>query len=207
MEDRWLSYAKKLHALASTGASFTKDRYDRVRYDEISQIAVEMIAQLGGVPVSRINELIGPYATGYVTPKVDVRGTVFAEGQILLVKEKTDGLWALPGGFADIGLTPAENVAKEIREEAGLNVEVEALIGVRHKPKEQYAPDARDFYKLFFACKAVSRAVEPNDPDIADWGYFKADNIPKLSLGRTISADIEMAFKYLADGQTAAFFH
>ncbi len=206
MEDLWLRFAKKLHALASTGATFTSDRYDRDRFDEIARIAAEMMAQLGQVPVARIEGLIGPYATGYVTPKVDVRGAVFGEAGILLVKERTDGRWALPGGFADIGLTAAQNIAKEIREEAGVAVVVEALIGVRHKPKENYAPDARDFYKLFFACRAVGEAAGPSDPDISDWGYFEQDRIPELSTGRTIAADIEMAFAYRSGGREAAFF-
>lgn len=207
MEDQWLTYAKRLQAIASTGASFTKDRYDRERYDEIAQISLEMIAQLGQVPVQRIDDLVGPYATGYTTPKVDVRGAVFHENGILLVREKSDGLWALPGGFAEVGLTPAQNVAKEIQEEAGLIVDVEALIGVRHKPKEQYAPDARDFYKLFFACTCRSEISDPRDPDIADWGYFQPDDIPDLSTGRTILGDIEMAFSYRDTPGKATFFH
>jgi ADP-ribose pyrophosphatase YjhB (NUDIX family) len=206
VEDLWLRHAKKLHALASTGASFTKDPYDKERYDEIAQIAVEMLAQLGSVPVQRIKDLIGPYAAGYVTPKVDIRGVVFHANQILLVKESTDGKWALPGGFADIGLSPAENIAKEILEEAGIEVKVQALIGIRHKPKASYAPDAREFYKLFFGCETIRRVNVRPDAGIAGWGYFGQNDIPDLSTGRTIAADIDMAFAYRLNGQTMAFF-
>jgi ADP-ribose pyrophosphatase YjhB (NUDIX family) len=196
MEDIWLRYAKRLQALASTGATYAKDRYDVERYDEINRIAVEMIANLGNVKIERIAGLVGPYAQGYATPKVDVRGTVFANDEILLVREQTDGLWSLPGGFADIGFSPAENIAREIREETCLEVNVHALIGVRHKAKGPYEPDARDFYKLFFACTVTGRADGPRDADIAEHGYFAHGKIPPLSFGRTSYEDIDMAFAH-----------
>lgn len=88
MEYLWLKYAKRLHALASSGATYTKDRYDQERYQEIAHIALQMMADLGKVPVTTIEGLVGPYACGYVTPKVDVRGAVFSEGRILLVRKK-----------------------------------------------------------------------------------------------------------------------
>ena len=196
MEDIWLRYAKRLAALASTGATYTEDRYDLERYEEISRIAVEMIANLGAVPINRIQGLIGPYAQGYATPKVDVRGAIFVDGKILLVRERMDGRWSLPGGFADVGFSPAENIAKEIREETCLEVNVEALIGVRHKAKGPYEPDARDFYKLFFACTVIGPANGSRDADILEYGYFKHSEIPPLSLGRTSNEDVEMAFAH-----------
>ncbi|WP_371171329.1 NUDIX hydrolase [Aliiroseovarius sp. 2305UL8-7] len=207
MEELWLEYAKRLQALASTGAAFTRDQYDRERYDEIAQIAMEMMARIGDVPVCRIEALIGPYATGYMTPKVDVRGVVFENDRLLLVKEKSDGKWALPGGFADVGLSPAENISKEILEEAGLVVDVAALIGVRHKSMGRSEPDSRDFYKLFFACNGKGKAAGPNDPSIADHAYFGRDTIPDLSTGRTTLVDIEMAFDHLNNVGRAASFH
>lgn len=208
MEDIWLEYAKRLQALASTGASYTKDQYDRERYDEIAQISIHMMAQLGNIPVSRIQELVSPYAAGYVTPKVDVRGVVIRKEQILLVKEKHEEKWALPGGFADVGLSPAENISKEIWEEAGLKVDVTALIGIRHKSKTTSDPDVRDFYKLFFECRSNGNAINTSDPGIVDVGYFRKSNLPDLSTGRTTEADIGMAFDFCKnDTKTAASFH
>ena len=205
MEDLWLGYAKRLQALASTGAAYSGDRYDRERYGEIAQIAGEMMARLGQVPLGRIEALVGPYSRGYATPKVDVRGAVFRDGRILLVRERGDGRWALPGGFADIGLSPAENVEKEFREEAGLEVRAEALIGVRHKAKGPYEPDVRDFYKLFFACRVRGEAKGARDEDILEAGYFAPDALPPLSLGRTAPEDIAMAFAFHRQGGAAVF--
>ena len=112
MENRWLAQAKRLQALASTGLHYAKEEFDRERYREIAGIANAMLADLGNVPITRIEGLVSEFAQGYATPKVDVRGALIEGGKILLVQEKTDGRWALPGGFADVGRSAAENVAK-----------------------------------------------------------------------------------------------
>jgi hypothetical protein len=96
MEDAWLTWAKRLQSIASTGLHFSKDRYDRERYEGIGHIANEMLGRLGSVPIARIESLISDFAKGYATPKVDVRGAVFHDNRILLVREASDGLWAHP---------------------------------------------------------------------------------------------------------------
>lgn len=114
MEPQWLTYGKRLQAIASSGLHFARDQFDRERYEEIASIANEMLADLGGVPIERIEGLVSDFAKGYATPKVDVRGAIVEENKVLLVREKSDGLWALPGGFADVGLSAAQNIAKEL---------------------------------------------------------------------------------------------
>src|SRR3546814_6401030 len=76
-----------------------------------------MLSALGNVPIERISDLVPDFARGYATPKVDVRGALVEEDMILLVREECDGLWTLPGGFADVGLSPARNIEKEMRKE------------------------------------------------------------------------------------------
>jgi len=152
MEDQWLGWAKRLEALSTTGQHFTKDPFDRERYKDI---ACAMMSAIGNVPLERIDDLVSDSAKGYVTPKVDVRGAVIQNGKVMLVREITDGLWTLPGGFADVGLSPSENIVKEVWEEAGVKVEVTGLYSIRHKAKRDYEPDLRDFYKLFFLCRQI----------------------------------------------------
>lgn len=199
MEDLWLAWAKRLQAIASTGMHFAKSPYDRERYAEIAAIAHEMLAALADVPPSRIHELVPEFAKGYATPLVEVRGAVFDEDRILLVREASDGLWTLPGGFADVGKSPRENVVKEIWEEASLRVEATALYEVRHKAKHAYDPDTRDFYKLFFFCERLDERAPQPGHETTDAGYFAADRIPPLSRGRTLEKDIEAAFAFKAD--------
>lgn len=206
MEDRWLTHAKRLQAIASTGLHFARDPYDRERYEEMAAIANAMLADLAGVPIERIENLVSDFARGYATPKVDVRGALIEDGRILLVRERSDRRWTLPGGFADVGLSAAENVAKEIEEEAGLRVDVRALYGVRHKAKQPYEPDARDFYKLFFLCDRDDAAAPRPGPETIDVGFFPPGGLPELSRARVTEADILAAFDFLDGKRAAALF-
>ncbi|MEL6679376.1 MAG: NUDIX hydrolase [Pseudomonadota bacterium] len=195
MEDRWLARAKRIHALATTGLSFSRDPFDIERYEELRDIAEAMLADLADLPVARIADLLAPGAAGYATPKVDVRGAVFLDGQILLVRERQDGLWSMPGGYADIGLSASENVIKEIAEEAGLTVTVRRLYHLRHKAKGPDEPDIRDFYKLFFLCEAEAGQVPVAGHEVLDLGTFALSNLPPLSRGRVTEGDIAAAFR------------
>ncbi len=205
MEDLWLGWAKRLQGIASTGLHYGQGAYDRERYEEIASIANQMLARLANVPVSRIEGLVPDFATGYATPRVDVRGALFRDDKILLVREHSDGLWSMPGGFADIGRSPSENIAKEIWEEASLKVEAKALYAVRHKAKHEYEPDARDFYKLFFLCAPVDAGSPVPGPETSQAQFFGRDELPPLSTGRTLPKDIDAAFTYRANpgGPTA----
>lgn len=194
MEDAWLTWAKRLQSIASTGLHFSKDRYDRQRFEEIGHIANEMLGRLGSVPIARIESLISDFAKGYATPKVDVRGAVFHDNRILLVREASDGLWALPGGFADVGMSASENVVREVQEEASLRVAAKRLYALRHKAKHGYPPDARDFYKLLFLCEPIGEVSPQPGPDVMEVGFFGLEDLPPLSMSRTIADDVTAAF-------------
>ncbi len=206
MENRWLATAKRLQALASTGLHFTDDPFDRERYEEIKALADQMLADIGNVPINRIHDLVSDHAKGYATPKVDVRGAVIRDNKILLVQEKSDGCWALPGGYADVGLSASENIVKEVREEASLTVTATSLFGIKHKAKRAYEPDIRDFYKLFFLCDERAGAPPAPGTETSDAAFFDPDALPTLSQGRTVARDIAAAFEFRADPAQRAFF-
>lgn len=206
MEQHWLAYGKRLQAIASTGLHFSRDPFDRERYEEVADIANAMLAAIGTVPVARIKDLISDFAQGYATPKVDVRGALVEQGAILLVQEKSDGLWTLPGGFADVGLSAAQNVEKEIKEEAGLSVAARRLYGVRYKANAGYSPDVRDFYKMFFLCDRTEAAEAKPGIETLDARFFARDKLPPLSQGRTLECDIEAAFAFADDPARPAMF-
>lgn len=206
MEPQWLSYGKRLQAIASTGLHFSRDQFDRERYEEVANIANEILATLGNVPVERIEGLVSDFARGYATPKVDVRGALIEDHTVLLVREQSDGLWTLPGGFADVGLSPARNIEKEIREEAGLQVSARRLYGVRHKASSGYPPDVRDFYKMFFLCDREDRGNARPGIETIEARFFPLDDLPPLSRARTMESDISAAFAFAADAARPAFF-
>ncbi len=206
MEDRWLAYAKKLQAIASTGLHFGAHPYDKERYEEIGDIAHRMLSDLARVPVQRIMDLVPDYGRGYATPKIDVRGAVFKDNRILLVQERSDQLWTLPGGYADVGISAGGNTEKEILEEANLNVKAHTLYAVRHKARHPYKADARDFYKFYFLCERLDGAEPSPGPETMDAGYFPLQGLPPLSTARVIADDIHLAFDYLNNPRQPAFF-
>lgn len=206
MEEQWLQWAKRLQAIASTGLHFGAADFDKERYAEVGEIAQLMLSALGDIPLQRIQALVPDFAQGYATPKIDVRGAVFDGERILLVQERTDGLWTLPGGYADVGLSAAENIVKEIAEEAGLQVRARRLYAVRHKAKHAYRPDTRDFYKFFFICEQVQGAHPTPGLETIAAEFFRVDELPALSTGRVIAADIAAAFQHRDDPRRTTLF-
>jgi len=206
LEDSWLTFAKRLQAIANTGLGFTKDPYDNERYEEVSAIATAMLSALGGVPITKMENLVTAHTKGYDTPKIDVRGAVFNAGKILLVQEKTDGCWALPGGYADVGLSASENVEKEIEEEAGIRVKARQLYSVRHKAKGDFDPDVRDFYKLYFICDRIDERTLKPGAETIDARFFSLSNLPQLSTGRVIKEDLHAAWKFTQNASNITAF-
>ncbi len=206
MEASFLTYAKKLQAIASTGIFFSETEFDRERYIAIAEIANNMLAEIGRKPLAEIPDLFPDFARGYATPKVDVRGAIFRGDQVLMVREKLDGLWTLPGGYADVGLSAAENVVKEVHEEAGLVVSAAKLVSVFHKARHEYNPDARDFYKFYFLCEEQGTDDPSVGSETSDVGFYPVANLPPLSLGRSIRRHIELAFEHSQNPQLQTVF-
>ena len=123
-----------------------------------------------------------------------------------MVREDTDGLWTLPGGFAEVGTSPSENVVREIWEEASLRVKANALYGIRHKAKHEYDPDARDFYKLFFLCEKTHDSLPKPGRETTEVGFFPFGKLPPLSTGRILPKDIAAAFAFKKGPQRLSFF-
>ena len=137
--------------------------------------------------------------SGYATPKVDVRGVIFNEhNQLLLVKEKEDAEWALPGGWGDIGYSPSEVAVKEIKEESGLEVEPLQLLAILDKSKHNHPPEQHYVYKIFIECKIVSGKLETGI-ETSDVGFFDMNNLPTLSTQRNTKEQIELMFEFNAN--------
>ena len=194
MEHPWLTHLKRLHALAESGLAFVNDEFDKERYEEIALLSRTMLEDLCNIDIQTLGLVLSNEVKRYVTPQVAVRGAVFKGDKILLVKEKMDGLWTLPGGYADVGLSAVENVEKEVWEEAGLTVSVDKLYALRHKAKGDYDPDVREFYILFFLCQHEGDYQVATGPETTDVGFFGLDEIPALSTSRVIMRDIQDSF-------------
>jgi ADP-ribose pyrophosphatase YjhB (NUDIX family) len=195
MERTFFERLKRIQTLAEIGLEYSKSNYDQERYDEIQEICLQMLELLTDVPLEKIRPIIQEN-NGYKTPKVDVRAVVFnAEGKILLVQEKIDGCWALPGGWADVGYTPRQIAEKECFEEAGLTVKSIRLLAVMDKTAQQMPPEFEYVYKLFIHCEPLNdRIAVGEETTNVDW--FSEDHLPELSKPRTLKSQIQLMFEY-----------
>jgi ADP-ribose pyrophosphatase YjhB (NUDIX family) len=191
---KWLEWAKKLEAIAQTGLTFTEGVFDIERYKSLRAIAAEIMATYGNVEPSYVLDLFSK-DVGYATPKVDVRGAVFQADKLLLVKEKIDGCWTLPGGWADVGDSPSEVVVREIQEESGYLTRAVKLLAVYDRDKQGHPPFPYAVYKLHFLCELVggspSSSIETDEV-----AFFGADEIPELSLTRVLPTQIARIFHH-----------
>jgi ADP-ribose pyrophosphatase YjhB (NUDIX family) len=194
LEPQWLRWARELQALAQTGNHFTTSDYDRERYARISEIAAEIFEKQGDTEGSKIRTIFDAQF-GYATPKVDVRAAVFRDRKILLVQERTDGLWTLPGGWADVNDSPSEAVAKEVRQESGFQVKVERLLAVFDRAKHPHDPPFPfHIYNMFFQCEIESGEATPS-AETSSVEFFGPEALPPLSLSRITEEQIQFCFR------------
>ena len=185
----------RLRALAQIGLRYARDEFDSNRYGEIHEIAVEMMAAQSALPKEKLVDLF-EREDGYATPKVDVRGVVFDGDKILLVKERMDGRWSLPGGWADVGKSPRENVEREIWEEAGLETRAVRLLAVYDRAKHGHKPLMPfHVYKLFILCEFLGGQLQ-GSCETSEAGFFCEDALPELSLARVLPEQIGRMFEY-----------
>jgi ADP-ribose pyrophosphatase YjhB (NUDIX family) len=194
VELKWLEWAQKLQALAQNGLTYSENPFDIERYKSLQAIAAEIMATYSNVEHSYVLDLF-TREVGYATPKVDVRGAVFRDNTILLVKEREDGCWTLPGGWADVGDSPSEVVVKEVYEESGYYTRVVKLLAVYDRNRHGHLPHPHYIYKLFFLCELISGSPSPSI-ETEEVGFFAEDAIPPLSLGRVTPAQITRLFEH-----------
>ncbi len=199
-EPQWLVWARDIQALAQSGLTFTKDAYDRERYEALRDIAAHMAAVHSDTSLADISTLFAGQ-TGYATPKIDVRGAAFdAEDRILMVREVADaGRWTLPGGWADVNITPAENVAKEMREESGFDVRVTKCAAVWDRSRQGHERQFFSAAKLFYLCEITGGSATPS-LETSEVAFFAESEIPAdLSTGRVMGHQIARMFAHHRD--------
>jgi ADP-ribose pyrophosphatase YjhB (NUDIX family) len=200
----WNLLAQRIQAIAQTGLTYATSPYDVERYSELSAIAASMSA---GPEPERIAlaERLFTASHGYATPKVDVRGAVFQDGRLLLVREREDGGWTLPGGWAEVGQSAAESVEREVREESGYTVKAVRLLACWDRNKHPHPPIPFHAYKLVFRCELLGGSATTS-AETTEVGFFAEDRIPELSLTRTLPEQIRFVFQCLRDPQAPTLF-
>lgn len=203
MRDQIVEWAKELQSLAQAGLFYGRDAFDQERYRRIREIAAEMLAARTDIPFEKITDLFCG-DVGYQTPKVDTRAAIFRDGKILLVREN-NGRWSMPGGWCEYNLSPAENVVKEAKEEAGLDAVIQKVVSVQDRDKHNQPPYAYGVVKIFYQCEAAGGSFAPNIETSAS-GYFSLEELPPLAEEKCSEEQIRMCFEaYENDRWTVQF--
>lgn len=200
-----VEWARKIRSIAQIGLEYADDPYDRERYEELRALAAEMMAEASDIPQHQWQEQF-ERDTGYATPRVDVRGAVFREGEVLLVRERDDEGWSLPGGWADVNDPPSVAVIRELREETGCEVRCKKLAAVLDRDLH-YNDDKRPVhtYKLMFLCE-IEGETDTLCHDISEARFFPVDDLPPLSLQRILPKQIELMYEHHLNPSLPAVF-
>lgn len=203
MTNKWMDWAREIFSLSQAGLAYSKNEFDLARYKRLQEITAEMLESQSDLPKQSVLESFSMQA-GYATPKIDVRGAVVREGKILLIQERTDGKWAMPGGWADLGDAPASVAEREVWEESGYRVKAEKVVAVldanRIQPMEFYHA-----FKIIFLCRLMGGEPRTsNETSAVD--FFDANELPPLSKYRTNEAMLREVFAHVKDpGRRTAF--
>jgi ADP-ribose pyrophosphatase YjhB (NUDIX family) len=195
-DPQWLLWARELQAMAQTGLAFPTTHWDQARYERLQALAAEIMAAHTTTPAPVLAQAFAA-EWGYPTPKLDVRGAVFQDNRILLVRETADHhRWTLPGGWADINLTPAENVVKEIREETGFHTRPTKLAAALDRTRQGHTPQPFSAAKLFFLCEITAGTATPS-AETSEVAFFAEPDIPAdLSIDRTTPTQLARMFAH-----------
>jgi len=194
-QNQLLLLAKQVQALAENGLHFSENDFDLDRYQSLEEISLRMLSLITGLKdeTIRVNT---PEKNGYRTPKVDVRAVVFNDtDEILMVKERVDSRWSLPGGWCDVGYTPTETAEKEVKEEANISVKVKRLLAVFDKKCHDHPEDLFYSYKIFLECEAETYEIATG-METLEVGFFAQDELPELSTPRNTIGQIEKMFDF-----------
>ncbi len=193
---KWLEWAQEIYSLSQSGITYSGNQYDIDRYRRLQEITAEMIASQSEMPKESVLESFSMQA-GYITPKIDVRGAVVHENKILLIQERADNKWAMPGGWADLGNSPASVAEREVFEESGFHVKAEKVVAVidanRIQPLEFYHA-----YKIIFLCKLLDGESRISHETLAV-DFFELNNLPPLSVYRTNEDMLREVFAHVQD--------
>lgn len=202
--DHWLTIAKKINSISQTGLTFTKDKFDRERYSELLALSIQILNNITEIDSKKL-EFVFNRDIGYQTPKVGVRAVILRDDKILLVKEKMDGKWSLPGGYADTGMLPSEIAVSEVKEESGFDVKPVRILGLIDYNKHQERPFPFDIYQLFMECEIIGGKPQTGI-ETSDVGFFEIHNLPELSERRVTKEQVFQMYALYKDKELKPIF-
>lgn len=200
---KWIEWAREIFSLSQAGLTYSRNEFDLDRYKRLLEITAEMIESQSVLSKEAVLESFSMQA-GYTTPKIDVRGAVVQDNKILLIQERMDGRWAMPGGWADLGNAPASVAEREVQEESGYRVKAEKVVAVidanRIEPMEFYHA-----FKIIFLCSLIDGEPKTSHETMAV-DFFPMEALPPLSIYRTNEEMLQEVFAHVKDPNRRTYF-
>jgi len=189
MKNDILALSREIKGIAECGLHYGDSEFDKERYRRLHEIAAELLH-------AKLPDFQWPAEIGYLTPKLDTRGIIIRDGKVLLVREASIGKWTFPGGWADVNLTPSENVIREVREESGYEVEATKMLAFWDKQKQGHPLQLEYIYKVSFACTIIGgEAKTSHETDAVEW--FDVHDLPEMCPHRGAPHYVELALRHL----------
>jgi ADP-ribose pyrophosphatase YjhB (NUDIX family) len=200
LENEILKIARRIQAISQSGLHFSENDFDRDRYEELRSLSVRLAGTICDTEPEKLKDLF-TNETGFQTPKVDIRSVVIKDGKILMVREKIDGKYSVPGGFADINYSPAEVAVKEVCEETGLNVRFNRVLAIADTDSHGFPPLPYHYYKLVMLCDLID-GVLSDSIETTGAAFFDFDNLPELSAERNTEQFLQLIRRQLHTTET-----
>lgn len=204
MTEKWLEWAREIQSLCQTGLAFASTNYEVERYKRLLEISAEITSSYTNLSKEELTKIFMDQP-GYATPKIDVRAAVIAEDKILLVQERTDDKWSMPGGWADVGDLPTQVAERETKEESGFVVKATKLIGVFDANRSGRPMEFFHAFKLIFLCDLIGGEASASS-ETKDVKFFPLNGLPPLSENRTNQKHINEIIYHLSDVNRPSFF-
>lgn len=200
MQPPLAAFLEQVLATAQAGLTYSQDPFDIARFEALRNAAATLIASQSELDPEAIARWIA-LDSGYPTPKLDVRALILDDaGRLLLVQERSDGLWTLPGGWCDIGESPAGAVVREVVEETGLECRAVQLLALFDKLKHPHPPQLPHAHKAFFLCEVTGGALLTETDETRGASYFPIDALPPLSRHRVVESQLRSLHDHVRQG-------
>jgi ADP-ribose pyrophosphatase YjhB (NUDIX family) len=194
--------AIEMAALAQNGLNYSTDKYELDRNRRVRELSADLLGLVSRSDPAVFHRALAA-EVGHATPKLDSRGALFDGDRVLLVRERIDGNWTLPGGWIDALEPPRRAAEREFAEEAGLRVRAVKLAAVYDGTVHNghHAAGMWHIYKLFFVMDRLDDAapVAGLDGETTDVGFFALDALPPLSTRRTTADELALLHRHHRD--------
>jgi ADP-ribose pyrophosphatase YjhB (NUDIX family) len=212
LEPQWMIWAREIRAIAQTGLYFALDEnanennreFDQQRYTQLLELSADIIAN--HTDINKISLLRSfNLESGYVTPKIDVRAAIFDDDSILLVQDRIEGSWSMPGGWADVNELPSKMIEREVVEESGIISKTIKIVGIYEANHDREPVSVFHAYKIIFLCERLGG--EPTcSEETSSVRFFPIDSLPELTGPRTNTRQVLEAYQHHINTSRPSYF-